>query len=145
MMPLYRLGCPMSLKTPNMGNPGLTEIPRLHAVQAKNVMLIVAVFQGLVDAPPVESTVAGGIAVGAPARLEEIVTAIRATGGTAAAVEEDDILAWRDTLAQTEGVYGEPTSAAAFAGLARLVDQGIVLPEERVLVPITGFGLKDAG
>ena len=44
----------------------ITEIPRLHAVQAKNVMPIVAAFQGLTDAPPIATTVAGGIAVGNP-------------------------------------------------------------------------------
>ncbi len=123
----------------------IAEIPRLHAVQAKNVMPIVAAFQNLADAPPTATTVAGGIAVGSPARLEEIVAAIKTTGGTATTVEEHDILAWRDTLAQTEGIYGEPTSAAAFAGLARLVERGIIQPDERVLVPITGFGLKDTG
>ena len=123
----------------------IAEIPRLHAVQAKNVMPIVAAFQGLADAPPIATTVAGGIAVGTPARLEEIIAAIKTTDGTATAVDEEKILAWRDTLAQTEGVYGEPTSAAAFAGLAQLVGQGTIQPEERVLVPITGFGLKDTG
>ena len=123
----------------------VAEIPRLHAVQAKNVMPIVAAFQGLPDTPPTTSTVAGGIAVGSPARLEEIVAAIKTTDGTATAVEERDILAWRDTLAQTEGIYGEPTSAAAFAGLARLVERGIIRRDERVLVPVTGFGLKDTG
>ena len=86
-------------------------------------MPIVAAFQDLTDAPPIETTVAGGIAVGTPARLEEIVTAIKTTEGTATAVEENDILSWRDTLAHTEGIYGEPTSAAAFAGLAQLLQQ----------------------
>ena len=123
----------------------IAEIPRLHAVQAKNVMPIVAAFQGISDAPPVETTVAGGIAVGTPARLEEIVSAIKTTDGTATAVEETDILCWRDTLAQTEGIFAEPTSAAAFAGLAQLMQQGIIQPNERVLIPITGFGLKDTG
>ena len=120
-------------------------IPRLHAVQARNVMPIVAAFRGLAAAPPATNTVAGGIAVGTPARLDEIVAAIKTTDGTATAVEEPDILSWRNTLAQAEGIYGEPTSAAAFAGLAQLVQQGIIHPEERVLVPITGFGLKDTG
>ena len=123
----------------------ITKIPRLHAVQAKSVMPIVAAFQSFVDPPPVETTVAGGIAVGAPARLGEIVSAIKTTDGTATAVEENDILTWRDTLAQTEGIYGEPTSAAAFAGLAQLIEQGIISPYERILIPITGFGLKDTG
>ena len=123
----------------------IAEIPRLHAVQAKNVMPIVAAFQGLANKPPTASTVAGGIAVGTPARLEEIVAAIKATNGTATAVEENDILSWRDTLAQTEGIYGEPTSAAAFAGLVQLAEKGIIPPDKSVLVPITGFGLKDTG
>ncbi len=123
----------------------IAEIPRLHAVQARSVMPIVAAFNGLTETPPVQSTVAGGIAVGSPARLEEIVGAIKTTDGTAIAVDEDKILTWRDTLAQTEGVYGEPTSAAAFAGLAQLAEQGTVQPDDRVLVPITGFGLKDTG
>ncbi|MXY45276.1 MAG: threonine synthase [Dehalococcoidia bacterium] len=123
----------------------IADIPRLHAVQAKSVMPIVAAFHDLTDVPPVQTTVAGGIAVGTPARLEEIVTAIKTTDGTATAVEENDILSWRDTLAHTEGIYGEPTSAAAFASLAQLLQQGIIQPHERVLVPITGFGLKDTG
>ena len=123
----------------------IANLPRLHAVQARNVMPIVAAFNGLTDAPPIASTVAGGIAVGTPARLEEIVTAIKTTDGTATAVHEEKILSWRDTLAQTEGIYGEPTSAAAFAGLSQLVEQDIVRPDDRVLVPITGFGLKDTG
>ena len=120
----------------------IAEIPRLHGVQAEGVMPIVAAFRGE-QAHQTSNTVAGGIAVGSPARVDEIVRAIEATDGTATAVSDADILEWRDTLAQTEGVYGEPTSAAAFAGLARLVEQGTIRPNERVLVPITGFGLKD--
>jgi threonine synthase len=135
----------------------ITEIPRLHAVQAEGVMPLVAAMRGsspalrqaqheripTLQAPGGRNTVAGGIAVGSPARLDEMVQAIRGTDGTATAVSDNEILTWRDTLAQTEGVYGEPTSAAAFAGLARLVELGKINPNESVLVPITGFGLKD--
>ncbi len=46
-------------------------------------------------------------------------------------------------LAKKEGIFAEPTSAAAFAGLAQLVDQGVIGSSESVLVPVTGFGLKD--
>ncbi len=123
----------------------IAEMPRFHAVQAKNVMPIVAAWRGDADPPTLKNTLAGGIAVGAPARLQEIVTTIKAASGTATDVEEEDIITWRDRLARTEGIYAEPTSAAAFAGLAKLVLQGIIQPDERVLVPITGFGLKDTG
>lgn len=122
----------------------ISEMPRLHAVQAKNIMPVVAAFHGLAVSGPIEGTVAGGIAVGSPARLDEIVQVLRDTQGTATAVDEADIMAWRDKVAHTEGVFGEPTSAVAFAGLAQLVRRQIIGPDERVLVPITGFGLKDA-
>ena len=86
----------------------------------------------LPDAPPVESTVAGGIAVGTPARHRRNRSGHQGhSREPQSAVEENDILAWRNTLARTEGVYGEPTSAAAFAGLAQLVEQGIIQPAEQ--------------
>ncbi|MFN3974643.1 MAG: pyridoxal-phosphate dependent enzyme, partial [Dehalococcoidia bacterium] len=61
----------------------------------------------------------------------------------AVAVAEADILAWQKALAQGEGIFCEPTSAAAFAGVERLCAQGVIRKGERVLVPVTGFGLKD--
>ena len=122
----------------------LRTIPRLHAVQAKNVMPIVAAFNGMGEPPAPAPTVAGGIAVDQPARLDEIQRALRYAGGTATAVEEPAIHAWRDVLAREEGVFAELTSAAAFAGLEALVRQRIIAPGESVLVPITGVGLKDA-
>jgi len=119
-------------------------IPRLHAVQSIRVMPVVAAFHGRKSgARANRPTVAGGIAIGSPARLDEIVAALKDSDGTAVAVEDREILHWRDALAQQEGIYAEPTSAATFAGLARLVRQGIIRPNERVLAPVTGFGLKD--
>lgn len=121
------------------------QMPRLHAVQPANVMPVVAAFHRRKSGARMNAaTVAGGIAVACPARLDEIVTALKDTGGSVAAVEDQEILHWRDALAQQEGIYAEPTSAAAFAGLAQLVDQGVIRQNERVLAPITGFGLKDA-
>ena len=46
-------------------------------------------------------------------------------------------------LAEQEGIFAEPTSAAAFAGLERLADNGVIPSCGDVLVPVTGFGLKD--
>lgn len=120
----------------------IAEMPKFHAVQSENVMPIVSKFQNEAE-KSVASTVAGGIAVGAPARLNEMLDAIKSTGGTATAVSDVDIMKWRDWLATSEGVYAEPTSAAAFAGLARLLGKEVIGADESVLVPITGFGLKD--
>ena len=46
-------------------------------------------------------------------------------------------------LAELEGIFAEPTFAAAFAGLEILTNSGIVHRDDNVLVPGTRFGLKD--
>ena len=119
-------------------------MPRLHAVQASAVRPIVAAWSGAEWRPaPDASTIAGGIASAAPPRMAQIQEALRATDGTATAVEEADITRWRALIAEHEGVYAEPTSAAALAGLERLVEAGGIGGGETVLVPVTGSGLKD--
>lgn len=119
-------------------------IPRLHCVQAKAVMPIVAAFSGEEWASDGSGTVAGGIASANPPHAEEILRMLGASGGSAVPVEEAAILGSQRRLAELEGIYAEPTSAAAFAGLMELVDSGIIQKTDRVLVPVTGFGLKDA-
>ena len=46
-------------------------------------------------------------------------------------------------LAEREGIFAEPTSAAAFAGLEILTNSGVVHRDDNAPVPVTGFGLKD--
>ena len=123
-------------------SPGVLT-PRLHAVQARAVMPIASAFSG-VDWEPGGSTVAGGISVGGPPRKSQVLEALRETGGQALAVDEASIVRWQRLLASSEGVFCEPTSAAAFAGLETLVHDGHIGPDEVVVVPITGSGLKDA-
>lgn len=122
----------------------VAKAPRLHCVQTRAVMPIASAYQKTAwSVGDAGATVAGGIAVAAPARQREILEVLRDTHGVAVAVEEDDILRWKERLARREGIFAEPTSAAAFAGLEQLVSQGTVAAEDRVLVPVTGFGLKD--
>ena len=116
--------------------------PKIHAVQAKGIMPVVSEFLGKQEEIHGKS-VAGGIAVGSPARKLQIVQALRATNGTAVAVSDDDIMAWRDSLSREEGIFAEPTSSAVLAGVKKLVSQGTIKRDEVVSIPITGFGLKD--
>ncbi len=120
----------------------IASIPKLHCAQAEGVMPIVAAFEGR-EAPPVSTTVAGGIAVASPARLQQIIEVLQQGGGAAVSVSDSDILGWQTILSKTEGIYGEPTSAAAFAGLQELMARGVIRPSDSVVVPVTGFGLKD--
>ena len=124
-------------------------VPKLHAVQAEAVQPIVAEFEGREwtpsGAPAIATTVAGGISVASPPRKRQVARAIRESGGRAIAVADAAALKWRDFLAAKEGVFAEPTSAAAFAGLEKLAVAGAVADGEDALIPITGFGLKDFG
>ena len=118
-------------------------IPRLHAVQARAVMPLVAAYLGE-TASQTSNTIAGGIAVANPPRLRQSLRAIRETGGSAIAVDEAAIIRWQTLLARHEGVFVEPTSAAAFAGVEALIANGAIARADSILVAATGFGLKDA-
>ena len=121
----------------------LDTMPRLHAIQAEAVMPIAAEFLGL-EWSPGESTLAGGIAVGSPPRKNQVLRAVRESGGVVLAVSDDSIARWQKRLAASEGIFAEPTSAAAFAGIELLLQRGYIEKNETVLAAITGFGLKDA-
>ena len=122
----------------------ISSMPRFHCIQARAFMPIVAAHGGEEWTPgPGEKTVAGGISVGSPPRMHQALEVLQASNGVALAVADSEILRWQRRLAETEGVYAEPTSAAAFAGLEQLVHRGEIGGDEAVLVPVTGFGLKD--
>ena len=123
----------------------ISKVPKLHCIQATAVMPIAAAYSGT-DWAASEGvgTVAGGISVGAPPRKREVLSVLKASGGVALAVQDDEILRWQRLLASVEGIYAEPTAAAAFAGLDQLVRRGEVKSSDTVLVPVTGSGLKDA-
>lgn len=59
------------------------------------------------------------------------------------AVSDEQIIAAVPRLARLSGVFVEPASAAAFAGAQIAVESGYIHPEERVLLMLTGNGLKD--
>ena len=123
----------------------IANIPRLHAIQANGVMPLAAAFEDESQPPPpVGSTIAGGIAVGSPPRLRQCLQVLRDTGGSALAVEDSDILRWQRMLAREEGIFVEPTSAAALAGVENLLANGTIQHSESIVAVATGFGLKDA-
>jgi threonine synthase len=95
------------------------------------------------DVIPVKpSTIAKSLAIGNPADGHYAIQAIRATGGGCVAVSDDDVLAAIHLLARTEGIFAETAGGVTVAGLARLVDLGTIRADERVVVMVTGHGLK---
>jgi threonine synthase len=124
----------------------IPRMPRLHIAQSVGCApLAAAAQQGSETAVPVERfpTIAGGITIERPARDRLILAALRATDGRATAVDDAAIIEEQRALARLEGLVCEPTSAAAFAALAALARTGAIPPDERVVVAVTGSGLKD--
>ena len=119
--------------------------PHLHVAQAANCAPIVYSHNhgAMENAPEWRPTMAGGVAVAEPPRMGEILDALHESDGTARAVTEAEIREAAMSLARLEGLYVEPTTAVAFAAAARLRREGAIDPGQKVLVPVTGSGLKD--
>jgi threonine synthase len=88
-------------------------------------------------------TVASAIRIGNPASWQGAVAARDESGGRIAAVSDAEILAAYRRLAQEEGIFCEPASAAAVAGLLKQAREGAGLAGRTVVCIITGTGLKD--
>ncbi len=118
----------------------IARLPRMLGFQAEGAAPIVR-------GAPVErpETVATAIRIGHPASWKGALAARDESGGAIEAVSDDEILAaWR-YLAQSEGLFVEPASAAALAGVWRWLREGRIEPESRVVLTLTGHGLKDPG
>jgi threonine synthase len=125
---------------------GMTDrVPRLVGVQsAACAPLARAFLTGERDATAVtpDQSIAEGIRIDRPPRSRQILAAIRETGGEIIEVTDDDIRASLRTLL-AQGIFVEPTSAAAHAGLATSkVASGAT---GTVVVAMTGHGLKSTG
>lgn len=119
--------------------------PRIFAVQSEAFGSVArALADGAAEPEPMQrsgGTIAEGIATRLPLRGAEVVAALRATGGGALAVSDEEI---RSALADLvhAGVYVEPTAAVGIAGLRRLRASGDVAGGDAAVVVLTGNGLK---
>ena len=88
-------------------------------------------------------TIASAIRIGNPASWQGAVDARDSSGGTIDMVSDDEILDAYRMIASKEGIFCEPASAAAFAGLVKMCRHGLNLEGQRVVCIFTGNGLKD--
>ena len=89
------------------------------------------------------TTIASAIRIGNPASWQGALAARDESGGLIDTVNDDEILTAYRLLATHEGIFCEPASASAFAGLIKLSRSGMGVAKERVVCIITGAGLKD--
>ena len=119
-------------------------LPKLHAAQSKAIEPIVSKFNNsdwTFDSS--KTTIASGISVSNPPRLQEIVDVIKESNGTALSSTDDEALKWHKILAKEEGIFSEKTCAFSFSALEKLVAKGVIKKEEKIVIPITGSGLKE--
>jgi threonine synthase len=112
--------------------------PRMFGFQAAGAAPIV-------DGKPVASphTVASAIRIGNPASWQGATDAIKESDGYVDKVTDDEILAAYKTIARKDGIFVEPASAAALAGLIKCVKSGRIPAGSIVTATMTGHGLKD--
>ena len=112
----------------------IPELPRLIAVQASG-------YESLCERSPERNILADGIAIPEPPRLEEMKRALEETNGLCVSVTTSETEEAWDWLRRA-GFLVEPTSAVVLAALWRLVETGEIPDGSKVLLPLTGSGLK---
>ncbi|MCW2846393.1 MAG: threonine synthase [Marmoricola sp.] len=115
-----------------------TKLPVMRGWQAAGAAPLV------LGAPvPDPETVASAIRIGNPASWDLAVEAADSSGGKFRQVTDTEILAAQRELACRDGVFVEPASAAGVAGLLLEASEGVRYADQRVVVTVTGHGLKD--
>jgi threonine synthase len=120
--------------------------PRLIAVQPEGSSAIVEAIRSGLDeavASPGATSVADSLTVEMPRNAVGCLAEIRASGGGGVTVSDHAILAAISRLAGSSGVFAEPAGAAALAGLEAALEESLVERDERVVLMVTGNGLKD--
>jgi len=126
---------------------GLTKrLPKMVGVQAAKASPIADAYaKGSNTVIPWShpDTIASAIRIGAPASWKKALTAVRESNGAVLKVSDKEIKQAQRLLANYEGIFAEPASAASVAGLRKARKSHLVKANDRVVCIITGHGLKD--
>jgi threonine synthase len=120
------------------------ELPRMNGAQAEGCSPVASAFAAgeEVCRPVRPSTIAKSLAIGNPADGPYALELARGTGGSVDAVSDEEIRAGVALLARTTGIFTETAGGVTTAVLAKLAERGDIDPAERVVLAITGDGLK---
>ncbi len=120
------------------------ESPRMNGAQAEGCSPVAQAFAAghEVCRPVRPDTIAKSLAIGNPADGPYALELARRTGGAIDAVSDDEIRAGVRLLAETTGIFTETAGGVTTAVLAKLAERRDIGRDERVVVYITGDGLK---
>jgi threonine synthase len=120
------------------------ELPVMNGAQAQGCSPVATAWEGGHDVcrPVKPDTIAKSLAIGNPADGPYALELARRSGGAIDAVTDDEIRAGIRLLAETTGVFTETAGGTTTATLAKLAARGDIDPSERVVLVITGEGLK---
>jgi threonine synthase len=120
--------------------------PKMIAVQAEGCRPVVRAFESgaeRCEAWPNPATVASGLRVPKPLGDFLILRVLRASGGTAVAVSDAELLDAGVELASQEGIFAAPEGAACVAAARKLLASGFLQPDEQLVIYNTGSGMKN--
>jgi threonine synthase len=120
------------------------ELPKMNGAQADGCSPVAQAFAaGTAVCRPVKpDTIAKSLAIGNPADGPYAVELAQKTGGGIDSVSDDEIRSGIRLLAETTGIFTETAGGVTTATLAKLAARGDIDPSERVVLAITGDGLK---
>jgi threonine synthase len=120
------------------------ELPVFNGAQAAGCSPVAQAFEAGQDVcrPVRPDTIAKSLAIGNPADGPYALDLARRSGGAVDSVTDEEIRAGIRLLAETTGIFTETAGGVTTAVLSKLVDRGDIDPDERVVVAITGDGLK---
>lgn len=122
----------------------IERLPQMIGVQAEGSSGIVDAVNGDgIVRVGAAHTIADSISVGNPRDATRAIRAMKESGGCGVKVSDDLIIAAISQLARSTGVFVEPAGAAPLAGFLMLCERNAVKSDERVLLMLTGNGLKD--
>jgi len=119
-------------------------LPAFHGAQAEGCSPVAKAYADGHDVcrPVRPDTIAKSLAIGNPADGVFALEVARGTGGSIESVTDDEIVAGIRLLAETTGIFTETAGGVTTAVLAKLAERGDLGPDDRVVLYITGDGLK---
>lgn len=126
----------------------IKKLPKIAAVQAEGCAPLVKAYNERKKGEEIENwgiPESLAISIGVPFPLDgaSALEAVKESKGYAVAVSDKEILKMEKLLGETEGVFAEPAGIASLAGVKKLIKEGVIKKEEKIVFEVTGSGLKD--